>query len=141
MDFDTGDGASGSGVRDISVGEFDELSQNAASVGSSSVLHQSVEIVTQRTWLEYVHGHRARFRGMRQMPVSSNGVWPGALNIDTKGKRKRVETEAQSQIVYRNVCMAEDPPYSVAISPNRQCVAFGCKAGVELYWVCRDTGI
>ncbi|KAF2481066.1 hypothetical protein BDY17DRAFT_311857 [Neohortaea acidophila] len=38
-------------------------------------------------------------------------------------------------MLYRDICTAEDQPHSVAISPTRQCVAFGCKSGVELYWV------
>ena len=42
--------------------------------------------------------------------------------------------------VYRNLCSAEDPPRSVAICPQRRCVAFGCSAGIELHWIDALTG-
>ncbi|KAL6886294.1 hypothetical protein HDV57DRAFT_508502 [Trichoderma longibrachiatum] len=42
--------------------------------------------------------------------------------------------------VYRNVCHPDDPPRSVAICPQRKCVAFGCSAGIELHWVDAMTG-
>ena len=134
MEFGEHDGA---GASEVPVGDFDELSLNAESVGSNNILHHSVEIVTQRTWAEFLHGSRARLRGMRQMPTSANGVWPQALHFagSDDGNQK---AKWLPQIVYRNVCTDEDPPCSVAISPTRQCVAFGCKAGVELYWVCNE---
>ena len=42
--------------------------------------------------------------------------------------------------MYRNLCSAEDPPRSVAICPQRRCVAFGCSAGIELHWIDALTG-
>ncbi|PKK41918.1 hypothetical protein CI102_14504 [Trichoderma harzianum] len=42
--------------------------------------------------------------------------------------------------VYRNICHPDDPPRSVAICPQRKCVAFGCSAGIELHWVDAMTG-
>ncbi|PHH87694.1 hypothetical protein CDD83_8526 [Cordyceps sp. RAO-2017] len=45
----------------------------------------------------------------------------------------RVESSRRS--IYRNVCHPDDPPRSVAICPQRNCVAFGCAAGIELHWV------
>lgn len=44
------------------------------------------------------------------------------------------------QSIYRNVCSAEDPPRSVAICPQRRCVAFGCASGIELHWIDALTG-
>jgi hypothetical protein len=41
--------------------------------------------------------------------------------------------EIGERSVYRNVCTANDPPRSVAICPQRNCVAFGCAAGIELH--------
>jgi hypothetical protein len=35
--------------------------------------------------------------------------------------------------VYSNICTPDDPPRSVAICPQRNCVAFGCSAGIELH--------
>lgn len=137
MDFGAGDGIRFS---DIAIGDFDEASPSAESIGERSFFHQSVEIVTHRSWAEYFHGPHARLRGMRRMSTSTNGVWPNDLNFAENGKGTRGETKALPQIVYRNVCTEEDPPASVAISPTRQCIAFGCKAGVELYWIDPTTG-
>ena len=49
-----------------------------------------------------------------------------------------IETGPRS--IYRNLCSAEDPPRSVAICPQRRCVAFGCIAGIELHWIDAMTG-
>ncbi|RDA85669.1 hypothetical protein CP532_4651 [Ophiocordyceps camponoti-leonardi (nom. inval.)] len=43
--------------------------------------------------------------------------------------------EANQRSIYRNICHSDDPPRSVAICPQRNCVAFGCGAGIELHWV------
>ncbi|KAH8602917.1 hypothetical protein B0O99DRAFT_15511 [Bisporella sp. PMI_857] len=45
-----------------------------------------------------------------------------------------------SRSLYRNLCSDDDPPRSVAICPQRRCVAFGCSAGIELHWVDALTG-
>ena len=45
-----------------------------------------------------------------------------------------------SRSIYRNLCSSEDPPRSVAICPQRRCVAFGCAAGIELHWIDALTG-
>lgn len=37
--------------------------------------------------------------------------------------------------VYNGICHPDDPPRSVALCPRRNCVAFGCSAGIELHWV------
>lgn len=42
--------------------------------------------------------------------------------------------------MYRDLCSSDDPPRSVAICPQRRCVAFGCSAGIELHWVDALTG-
>ncbi|KAL6706883.1 hypothetical protein ACN47E_005026 [Coniothyrium glycines] len=41
---------------------------------------------------------------------------------------------------YRHLCSEDDPPRSVAICPQRRCVAFGCSAGIELHWIDALTG-
>ncbi|PHH60884.1 hypothetical protein CDD81_1089 [Ophiocordyceps australis] len=48
--------------------------------------------------------------------------------------------ERGQRCVYRNICHADDGPRSVAICPQRNCVAFGCAAGIELHWVDALTG-
>lgn len=42
--------------------------------------------------------------------------------------------------LYRSLCSDDDPPRSVAICPQRRCVAFGCSSGIELHWVDAPTG-
>ena len=49
-------------------------------------------------------------------------------------------TESGSRTMYRNLCTIDDPPRSVAICPQRKCVAFGCRAGIELHWVDSTSG-
>ncbi|PTB66821.1 hypothetical protein BBK36DRAFT_1117355 [Trichoderma citrinoviride] len=51
-----------------------------------------------------------------------------------------VPLEEGPRSVYRNICHPDDPPRSVAICPQRKCVAFGCSAGIELHWVDAMTG-
>lgn len=46
-----------------------------------------------------------------------------------------VPLETGPRSLYRSLCSDDDPPRSVAICPQRQCVAFGCSAGLELHWV------
>lgn len=106
------------------------------------MLHQSVDVGAWRTWSEYVQDRRARFRGMRVMRKSRNGLWPAELDVSPKGKRKASDTPTiRPQRLYRNVCWHGDPPISVAVSPNGQCIAFGSAKGVELYWVDISTGL
>lgn len=57
---------------------------------------------------------------------------PEAYSICPSPKGIPVETGPRS--VHRNLCSAEDPPRSVAICPQRRCVAFGCSGGIELHW-------
>lgn len=142
MDLDAGDSQDTSGrstvVREVPVGDFDSLSATAESTGSQTILHQSVEIAYQRRWTHHYQRSRARLTGMRRMPVSRNGLWPGALHVSESQDStiaKRPGPDARHEIVYRNVCTDNDPPISVAISPIRRCVAFGCQGGVELYWI------
>ena len=48
--------------------------------------------------------------------------------------------ESGQKTVYNNLCSVDDPPRSVAICPQRRCVAFGCRMGIELHWVDALTG-
>ncbi|KJZ72280.1 hypothetical protein HIM_08321 [Hirsutella minnesotensis 3608] len=43
--------------------------------------------------------------------------------------------ESGHRSIYRHLCHPDDPPRSVAICPQRNCVAFGCSSGIELHWV------
>ena len=59
-------------------------------------------------------------------------------SLPTKAGYIPLETGIRS--IYRNLCSAEDPPRSVAICPQRRCIAFGCSAGIELHWIDALTG-
>ncbi|PVH85688.1 hypothetical protein DL98DRAFT_511267 [Cadophora sp. DSE1049] len=80
--------------------------------------------------------------------------WQDALQSDIPGKYQ-VEQQSPEQTpgygtsmpveegprsLYRNLCSEDDPPRSVAICPQRRCVAFGCSSGLELHWVDALTG-
>ncbi|PQE11703.1 F-box domain-containing protein [Rutstroemia sp. NJR-2017a WRK4] len=56
------------------------------------------------------------------------------------GNIKAMPVESGPRSLYRNLCSEDDPPRSVAICPQRRCVAFGCSAGIELHWVDALTG-
>lgn len=84
-------------------------------------------------------------------PVSSLAFYnrSGQMTPFAKGERPLTETpecydtspgtsqfpiEQGTRSIYRNLCSFEDPPTSVAVCPQRRCVAFGCSAGIELHW-------
>ena len=51
-----------------------------------------------------------------------------------------IPLEEASRSIYHNLCYAKDLPRSVAICPQRRCVAFGCSVGIELHWIDALTG-
>jgi hypothetical protein len=48
--------------------------------------------------------------------------------------------ESSIPTLYAPLCSADDMPRSVALCPQRRCVAFGCSSGIELHWVDALTG-
>lgn len=60
--------------------------------------------------------------------------------LDTFTNASYIPIENGPRSIYRNLCTAEFPPLSVAICPQRRCVAFGCARGIELHWVDAATG-
>lgn len=54
--------------------------------------------------------------------------------------RNRAIVSPRRRNTYRNICSEDDPPRSVAICPQRACVAFGCQGGIELHWIDALTG-
>ena len=72
-----------------------------------------------RTWATGNHNEQSK-------PVKAAIYTRDPLNINS---------HIDSQAIYRDLCSHEDPPRSVAICPQRRCVAFGCRQGVELHWV------
>lgn len=68
---------------------------------------------------------------------------PGRFRSAVPGAFARepgVGLEQGPRSIYKNLCSDDDPPRSVAICPQRRCVAFGCSAGIELHWVDALTG-
>lgn len=79
----------------------------------------------------------------------SRNAFPQAHTFDLKGcihSASPLSDEKYSAItqmpiemgprsLYRNLCSDDDLPRSVAICPQRRCVAFGCSSGIELHWV------
>lgn len=77
---------------------------------------------------------------------SERSTWPignSALPVETTGSHGlgcQCSTttglqQAGPRSIYHNLCSSDDPPRSVAICPQRRCVAFGCAAGIELHWL------
>ena len=64
--------------------------------------------------------------------------YPCLLDEDQLPTSMPIENGPRS--LYRNLCSDDDPPRSVAICPQRRCVAFGCSSGIELHWVDALTG-
>ncbi|KAF2809957.1 uncharacterized protein BDZ99DRAFT_442325 [Mytilinidion resinicola] len=55
-------------------------------------------------------------------------------------KTQAIPVDNGRRSIYRHLCSDDDPPRCVSICPQRRCVAFGCSAGIELYWVDAITG-
>lgn len=117
---------------DIRSEDHDTLTFSAISVQNdtrATSLHQTTNPVhhernlINQTW-------NLRLRGTR--------CFPAARHHPSSGAPPHLETGPRS--LYRHLCSDEDPPRSVAICPQRRCVAFGCSAGVELHWVDALTG-
>ena len=60
--------------------------------------------------------------------------------LESSAKTGYTSLKTGLRSLYRNLCSDEDPPRSVAICPQRRCVAFGCSAGIELHWIDALTG-
>ena len=80
-------------------------------------------------------------RGMFDMLIGPTDECPSLHSgVDAKPYQTSIPIEIGPRSIYRNLCSDEDPPRSVAICPQRRCVAFGCSAGIELHWADALTG-
>lgn len=70
------------------------------------------------------------------LPAATTADSPIHISEDVAG----IHIETGPRSIYRALCSKEDPPLSVAICPQRRCVAFGCSGGIELHWVDALTG-
>ena len=73
-------------------------------------------------------------------PYRDHSSNTGYIPRDFSSNAGYILFETGIRSIYRNLCSAEDPPRSVAICPQRRCVAFGCSAGIELHWIDALTG-
>ena len=72
-------------------------------------------------------------------PLATDCVSGSFLHV-TNSFSTGIPIETGRRSIYPALCSAEDPPLSVAICPQRRCVAFGCATGIELHWVDALTG-
>ena len=93
----------------------------------------------ERSWV--TRAWNISLRGPRTITSSNNsnsGEPSGPLSEIDPGQTISIESGPRN--IYRHLCSDDDPPRSVAICPQRRCVAFGCSAGIELHWVDALTG-
>ena len=126
MDFETGDVAG-----DVPVDNVDATSSGLASLGSGDILHQSIPTPFRQNRSVFFHDHEARLPTTHRMYQRSSSH----TSFEAGAEEVSEPLWSLPKLVYKDVCTFKDQPYSVAISPSRQCVAFGCQTGVELYWV------
>ena len=74
-----------------------------------------------------------------QSPYDSTQCMPPFSRLLSE-KFSSIPIETGPRSIYRSLCSPDDPPLSVAICPQRRCVAFGCSSGIELHWVDALTG-
>ena len=82
-------------------------------------------------------------RGTFDLPIgpsTETPLPPRDVSVHIQPLDKAIPVETGPRSIYRNLCSPDDPPLSVAICPQRQCVAFGCSTGIELHWVDALTG-
>jgi hypothetical protein len=64
----------------------------------------------------------------------------GGSNLAHTRNAQAIPIDNGPRSIYRHLCSDDDPPRCVSMCPQRRCVAFGCSAGIELYWVDALTG-
>lgn len=64
------------------------------------------------------------FAGLSESPE------PDELEV----KEPTLPIHARPKAVYEDLGTSSDPPRSIAICPQRQCLALGCCTGIELFW-------
>ncbi|KAJ9604990.1 hypothetical protein H2200_010379 [Cladophialophora chaetospira] len=55
-------------------------------------------------------------------------------------RRLGIPIETRATAIYTDLGSMDDQPRSVAICPNRKCIAYGCRMGIELHWIDAVTG-
>ena len=101
---------------------------------------QAMAFAMSEATIPDVHGARPVGTSWTLDDLYLTPVSPPPQTPPTFTNASYIPIENGSRSIYRNLCSAEDPPRSVAICPQRRCVAFGCAAGIELHWIDALTG-
>lgn len=109
---------------------------------------------TWETWNNAVSTHVSfTTKQRKQTSVGAAGGDTGVANPGQSSSNSKLDSatetprspgsmphETSQPTLYRSLCSSDDPPRSVAICPQRRCVAFGCSSGIELHWIDALTG-
>lgn len=95
--------------------------------------HLQHQVATGAGWRPLSPHGRAQSTTSSMPPSQADTVVTKTAYIPNDDSAFPVETGQRS--IYRNLCSIDDPPRSVAICPERRCVAFGSRLGIELHWV------
>lgn len=87
-----------------------------------------------------IHGARPVGTSWTLNDLYPTPVSPAPEILPTFANAAYIPIENGPRSIYRNLCTNESPPLSVAICPQRRCVAFGSAVGIELHWVDALTG-
>lgn len=73
--------------------------------------------------------------GGRALPETSNSAFTSTLRPDRPAKTPpKSSPSGIRRRLLSNICSQSFPPLSIAICPQRRCVAFGCATGIQLHW-------
>jgi hypothetical protein len=125
--------------------------------GSSNGLHMIVHCVQEKTASTFAeidvrsHGQSVGLQGIDNRLAHDINLVNHSWNLNLRGPTKshmsaadafphEIPLESGTSTFYRHLCSEDDPPRCVAVCPQRQCVAFGCSAGIELHWIDVLTG-
>ncbi|KAF7553563.1 hypothetical protein G7046_g7069 [Stylonectria norvegica] len=98
------------------------------------------DIMAERIGASKTTSNSTSHEGSRTGTPSSMGRTPPACICQETPVCRPPPIEEGPRSVYRSICHPDDPPKSVALCPQRNCVAFGCSARIELHWVDALTG-
>ncbi|PWW72084.1 hypothetical protein C7212DRAFT_366798 [Tuber magnatum] len=130
------DNTEGSGLRNTAILDLSELV--AANIANFTVSMCGSYALLSEGCVVYVY--RLKSTPGRWMEYVTSVVCPRRVLADGRIGIVHDVVEQETKSTYQNICSEEDLPRSVAICPQRRCVAFGCHGGIELHWVDALTG-
>ncbi|KAI5804237.1 hypothetical protein DFH27DRAFT_398326 [Peziza echinospora] len=134
--------------------DFSELSSNSTAstihftvsvCGKYVLLSEGCIVYVYRLCVESVEYVASIICPRRVLAVSmdtSIGRYAVAILVDGRigivaeiGQQNNQIRSPEPRSTYKCICSEDDPPRSVAICPQRACVAFGCQGSIELHWI------